>query len=118
MESLKVMFVNEESLTFEDGTQLFSDHEQDCCESHYLSFKDLSLEDFKDLEFDLTSDKFFERVEDYGIRLIPVRGHAISVPGYGSNNGYYSSKLALVLENNTTKVRKEFDITECQDITD
>lgn len=112
----KVTGVNEDGLVFEDGTSLYSEHDSDCCEHHYLSFADFSLSDFKGLEFDLSSDIFFEKVQDFGIRLHPVNGHAISVPGYGYNNGYYSANLTLVLEkdNATTK----YDITECQVITD
>lgn len=102
----------DDGLVFDDGTQLFSSHENDCCEHHYLCFEHIKLEDFAGLAFDLTGDQFFERVKDYGIRLLPVNGAAISIPGYGYNNGYYSSELTLVLhrDRNTTT----FDITDCQ----
>ena len=114
--SVKVIYVDEDLLRFDDGSELYSEHTTDCCESHYLSFKDLSLLDFEGLDFEISSDDFFEKVEGYGIRLVPVNGHAVSVPGYGYNNGYYSSKLDLVLEKSGTK--KEFDVSECQDIKD
>lgn len=112
----KVVYVDEGVLRFDDGSKLYSEHESDCCESHYLSFADLSLPDFEGLDFDLWSPDFFEKVDGYGIRLRPVDGHSISVPGYGYNNGYYSSNLTLVLkrEESTTT----FDISECQDIKD
>lgn len=114
---VKVIAVTEDLLRFDDGSVLSSDHDQDCCESHYLSFADLSLKDFEGLEFDLsTSVPFFEKVEDYGIRLLPTNGQPISVPGYGYNNGYYSANLTLILERNGGTT--EFDITECQDIKD
>lgn len=104
-----------DGLVFDDHIMLYSDHEQDCCEVHYLSFSDLTLEDFEGLEFDLTSDSFFERIEDYGIALIPIVGHPIRIPGYGSNNGYYGSNIDLVIEVNH-KVFKRFDVSECQSI--
>lgn len=113
----KVINVNEDGLTFDDGSSLTSDHDQDCCEQHYLCFKDLSLKDFEGLEFDLTGETFFEKVEDYGIRLIPLNGHPVSVPGYGYNNGYYSHNLELVVKNKEGSI-KTFDISECQDIKD
>lgn len=119
MNNLKVVKMDSESIEFEDGTVLHSDHEQDCCENHYLSFRDLSLEDFQGLEFDLSGDNFFNRIEDYGIELLPVSGHSIKVPGYGYNNGYYSSNLSLILsKNGSDGFRKKFNITECQVITD
>lgn len=110
---MKVKTVDKDSITFENGITLTSNHEKDCCENHYLDFSNLKLEDFEELEFDLTGDTFFERVEDYGIRLLPTNGHPISIPGYGYNNGYYSSNLDLVLSDG-----REFNITECQVITD
>lgn len=114
--SVKVIYIDEDLLRFSDKSELYSEHDTDCCEQHYLSFKDLSLSDFEGLLFDLSSDNFFEKVDGYGIRLVPVNGHPVSVPGYGYNNGYYSSKLELVLEKDGKK--KLFDISECQDIKD
>jgi hypothetical protein len=109
----KVIHVDGDSITFSNGLVLSSDHQQDCCESHYLSFSDLKLEDFDGLEFDLTDESFFARVPDYGIRLIPINGHQISVPGYGSNNGYYGSNIDLVLSDG-----RRFDVSECQVISE
>lgn len=112
----KVIYVNNDVVRFDDKSELYSDHDQDCCEHHYLDFSQLSLSDFDGLEFDLSSPSFFEKVEGYGIRLIPINGHPISVPGYGSNNGYYSANLTLILERPSSFTK--FDITECQNIDD
>jgi hypothetical protein len=106
---MKVTELTSDSITFENGVTLTSHHDSDCCESHWLSFNDLKLEDFQGLEFDLSNDNFFERVEDYGIRLLPINGHPVSVPGYGSNNGYYSSDLHLIISDG-----RSFDISNCQ----
>lgn len=115
IENLKVVKIDQYSLEFDNGMILSSDHKQDCCESHYLSLSDLTLEDFEDLEFDLSNDDFFERIEDYGIALKPNHGYPVRIPGYGSNNGYYSSNLDLVISNIDGKgIFKKFDITECQ----
>lgn len=114
MKNLKVVKIDSDSLEFDNGVILYSDHEQDCCEIHYLSLSDLTLEDFEGLEFDLTNDDFFERVEDYGIALKPINGLPIRIPGYGSNNGYYSSNLSLVISDNK-EFTKTFDINECQE---
>lgn len=108
----KVIQVDKESIKFDNGITLSSDHQSDCCESHYLSFADITIEDFEGLEFDLSTDLFFTRVDGYGIALLPVNGHPVRVPGYGYNNGYYSSQLDLVLSGDG--VKKIYDITECQ----
>jgi hypothetical protein len=102
-----------DGLVFEDGTQIYSHHDSSCCEDHYLDFEHISLSDFDGLEFDLSNDNFFERVPDYGIRLIPTNGHPVPIPGYGYNNGYYSDNLTLWVSfpDNSTKT---YDITDCQ----
>jgi len=115
MNKLKVVKIDSDSLVFDNGIVLSSYHSQDCCESHELSLEDLTLSDFEGLEFDLTNDDFFERIEDYGIALKPINGHPVRIPGYGSNNGYYSSDLSLELTGNG--FNKNYDISDCQVIT-
>jgi len=111
---VKVVKIAGDNIVFDNGVILSSDHESDCCESHYLSFNDLTIKDFEGLEFDLESEDFFERIEGYGIALNPLEGFPVRIPGYGYNNGYYSSNLTLLLEGNG--FNKKFDISECQDI--
>lgn len=118
MNKAKVVKVNADSIEFDNGFALCSDHDQDCCESHYLSFADLTISDFEGLEFDLTDELFFKRVEGYGIELLPLAGHPVRVPGYGYNNGYYSSHLDLCLMDGNNNKEFKYDISECQDISD
>lgn len=117
MKNCKVTKIDSESITFDNGIVLSSDHNQNCCESHYLGLEDVTMDDFEGLEFDLSVDDFFERIEGYGIALKPILGHPVRIPGYGFNNGYYSSDLTLTLTDGKD-FNKSFDITECQDITD
>lgn len=114
MERIKVVKISQDGLEFDNGTKMYSDHESDCCERHWLDFEHLSLDDFSDLEFDLSGDSFFKKIDGYGIELIPVSGHSVKIAGYGANNGYYSTELTLVISNDKTE--KRFDITECQEI--
>lgn len=118
MKNVKVTAVSSDDIVFNDGTHLFSEHEQDCCENHWLSMEHLSLFDFEGLEFDLTTDTFFNRIDDYGIELVPIHGHSVKIPGYGSNNGYYSTNLSLVIENKALKIHKAYDVSNCQIIND
>lgn len=113
MNNLKVIKVSQESIEFEDGIKLYSEHDKDCCEEHWLSFEHLTMDDFEGLKFNLTNDKFFNRIVGYGIELVPIEGHSIRVPGYGSNNGYYSDSLSLTLSDDKD-FRKVYNITECQ----
>lgn len=111
---MKVVEVSDKGLVFDNGYWLYDDHQQDCCESHYLDWNYISLEDFEGLSFDLDSDDFFERIEGYGIALKPLNGFPIRIAGYGFNNGYYSSNLSLIVERGGDK--KRFSIGECQNI--
>jgi len=106
--NVKVINIKDDRIIFDNGVMMYSEHYQECCESHFLDFSNISLEDFDGLEFDLDGE-FFNRIEDYGIELVPLNGHTVKIPGYASNNGYYSDQLTLVLSNGKT-----FDITECQ----
>ena len=117
MKNLKVVQVSSDLIEFENGIILYSDHVQDCCEHHFLDFKHIAIDDFSGLEFDLEGDTFFKRIEDYGIELTPLKGHSVKIPGYGHNNGYYSSELTLVITDNKN-FTKHFSISECQVISD
>lgn len=112
----KLSSIQKDFLLFDDGTKLYSAHPQDCCERHWLSFDDLTPIDFDGLEFDFSTDNFLKKIEDYGIELVPIIGHSVKIPGYGSNNGCYSTNLTLIVEKNG--VLKEFDITDCQEVSD
>ena len=119
MNMVKVVGINyaTETLEFEDGITLTSEHKTECCEDHYLSLADLTLADFEGLEFDLTYENFFERIEGYGIALIPISGFPVRIPGYGSNNGWYSDNIDLVLSDGRD-LSLLFDVSGCQVIDD
>lgn len=110
----KVKIVDSERIVFENGWMLYSEHDRDCCESHYLNFDDLKLSDFDDLVFDLEGDSWFNRVDGYGIELVPLHGKwSVKIPGYAYNNGYYSDTLELVLQKDAGE-KIVFDISNCQ----
>lgn len=109
---VKIVQINSREIIFSDNSKLYSEHDQSCCEKHFLSFEDLDFKELKDLEFNL-EDLFFNRINDYGIELLPVNGFPVRIPGYAYNNGYYSSNLTLVLENKDGS-KKTFNISECQ----
>jgi len=109
----KVTKVTKDFIKFDNGLELSSYHSTDCCEHHWVEFGAVDINDFDGLEFDLSDDKFFNRIPDYGIELVPVKGWSVRIPGYGNNNGYYSDKLDLTLSDG-----RIFDISDCQEITD
>ena len=114
MNKAKVVKVGDYGITFDNDLELSAYHADECCEIHELYFKDLVLDEFKDLEFDLTDEKFFKRVAGYGIELLPLVGWPVRVAGHGYNNGFYSDKLELILSGKDFK--KVYNITECQEV--
>ncbi len=115
MKKLKVIAINSDTIVFDNNIELSSDHDQDCCEHHELTMSDLTLDDFIGLEFDLSNDNFFKKIEDFGIELIPIKGHSIKIPGHGYNNGYYGDNIDLIISKNNVVI-KRYDISECQTI--
>ena len=119
MKNLKVVRISSDEIEFDNGMRLYSDHYKDCCEQHFLDFSDLTEADFKGLKFDLSNDGFFRRIENYGIELVPVSGWSVKIPGYGNNNGYYSTSLDLIVSYPDGRgVFAKYDIEECQTIRD
>jgi hypothetical protein len=116
MKRVKVISINSDQVVFNDETKLFSCHMRECCENHWLCLDDLNMSDFEGLEFDLSNENFFKKIEGYGIELLPIKGHSVKIAGHGSNNGYYSSELTLCISNGD--YFKEYDITQCQVIND
>jgi hypothetical protein len=103
----------DEAILFSDGYILGSHHDTDCCESHFLEFTNINLDEFKGLKFDLSNENFFKRIPDYGIELIPINGHSIKIPGYGNNNGWYSSNIDLIVIKDK-KIINMYDVSDCQ----
>lgn len=104
----------QDGLEFDNGYKLYSEHESDCCEHHELTFSDLTLKDFEELEFDLSKDNFFTKIPDYGIELNPIKGWSVKIPGHGYNNGYYGINIDLVIVDSEGKKYKQYDVSECQ----
>lgn len=114
----KVIKITSEYIEFDNGMKLSSDHEQDCCEHHELTLTDLTLEDFEGLKFDLSNGGFFNRIPEYGIELVPIKGYSVKIPGHGYNNGYYGTNIDLILTNSDGSEYERWDVSECQIIND
>ena len=112
MTNVKVVKVDSDCIEFENGVKLYSSHEQSCCEHHFLNLNDLELDDFEGFEFNLSTDGFFNRIDGYGIELLPINGYPVRIAGHGYNSGYYSSELTLHLEGDGFS--RTFDISDCQ----
>ena len=119
---MKIITINDGELIFENGLTITSEHEQDCCESHWADFSVMQgynintvtgkQIDIKEVEFSENIKECIDLVEDAGFNLIAIDGSKYFIPCYASNNGYYSSDLTLVISHNNVKA--EIDITDCQ----
>ena len=118
MKNLKVVKIENETIVFDDGTRLSSSHIHECCEFHFLCFSDVKVSDFDGLSFNLTNEKFFNRIKGYGIELKPIKGFSVKIAGYSSNNGCYGSNIDLLISDKDGKKIKSYDVSECQDWVD
>lgn len=117
----------ESKVIFENDYTLYSDHESDCCEWHFLDFTMLkscnigtatgNKINIYEQKFDFSKGIPFRRVEGVGILLIDTEGNKYLINGYGYNNGYYSDSIELVLTKGKL-VKYKYDVSECQDYYD
>lgn len=121
--TITISSINSGSIIFNDGSMLTSAHEQDCCESHYLDFSNEDEQSLKQLKFKAYNDggldiSIVSKIEGYGIELKPLNDHPLRIPGYGYNNGYYSTELILEYIDKNRQLVWSLDVSECQHIDD
>lgn len=114
---------DDSKVIFENGYTLYSDHDQDCCEWHYLDFtmlKNYNIGTATGKKINIYEQKFdfskgipFTRVKKVGILLIDTEGNKYLINGYGYNNGYYSDDIKLVLTKGKL-IKYRYDVTSCQ----
>lgn len=89
---MKIKYINEDSIQFDNGTALTYDHDQDCCENNYADFKQIEKSAL-DIEFD--ERLLFEEVEGKGFRFGCVGTPMFFIPCYSCQNGYYSTNIEI-----------------------
>ena len=107
-------------MNYEDVIWIFSSyHHWDCCEWHELDFE------WKEVEFE-TVKQILSKVDKIEIKWTPWMGITLRmydsdkefgffIPWRGSNNGYYSDDLSLIVSLKNW-FKKEYDIREYQDV--
>lgn len=117
---------NENGLLFDNGNRLFDYHERDCCESVYADWS--VLNDYNtlgkdanktayDVEFNEDILANIELVKGEGFKLRYTDGDHIGsvfIPCHNSQNGYYSSALALIYRRNRGDIRVEEQVSISQ----
>jgi len=110
------------SLTFDNGSILGYEHEQDCCEQVYADFENMQIitdvgknhVDAMDLDFFDDILKSIVPIADLGFYIVTKQGICILVSCYNNQSGYYSSNLKLeFIRNIEDNENEEMDITEC-----
>jgi hypothetical protein len=91
---MKIVSIDEDAITFDDGRAITHDHEQDCCEWNYADFKQL---DDLARNYDFETELKFEDVEEYGFRFGDSR-RMFFIPCYSVQNGYYSRTVDIYFD--------------------
>ncbi len=98
--------LTDEKVTFDDGTTVEYEHEQDCCEHVYAKFENLR---------DSPLMYAYNTVNTVEIEKVPSVGFKICgyfVPCYNQQNGYYSGNLTILVTKPNGEVEK-IDISDC-----
>lgn len=89
---MKIIKITDDSILFDNGSEITFDHDQDCCENNYADFSQLE-ESALNCEF--PENLTFEKVERSGFRFGGVGTFMFFVPCYSDQNGYYSSDIDI-----------------------
>lgn len=89
---MKIKEITSEHILFNNGTQIESYHDQDCCEHVYADFEQLLTTTIMDEEFTNEDLQQIRPIEDAGLKL-----KTYLIPCYNEQNGYYSSDLTLIV---------------------
>ena len=88
---MRILKITEDSIEFDNGKHISSDHYQECCEINYADFEQL---DSLAREVDFSEPLVFESCT-YGFRFGNPPINMFFVPCYSIQNGYYSSLLDI-----------------------
>lgn len=110
---MKIKSWNDDRITFDDGSYISYDHEQDCCEYNYADFSvlDVMLRYNKDdMEFDsfeidtIDDGGFLIKLKLAGNRILRAPYHNIFIPCYSEQNGYYTTNIRIVYSDKDNNV--------------
>ena len=100
---MKLIKYSEQGLEFDNGTKVVDDHDQDCCELVYADWEQLK-------DTDVLSHNFPEKLTIDGVDKSGIKIDGYFIPCYNSQNGYYSSDLAIKIKYPDGK-KEEIDIS-------
>lgn len=117
---MKIKSIKDDEVEFDNGYILKSYHIQDCCESVFADFEVLNTYNvstvtgkkinIRKINFEENLEKLVQGVAGAGFNMISKKGEKFFIPCYNQQNGYYSSKLELILSEQT--IRERIDISE------
>lgn len=94
---MKICFVDDKQIKFDNGDVIIFGHCQDCCEVNYADFE--QIDDIaRSTNFESPIE--FESVEKAGFRFGNKPNKMFFVPCYSNQNGYYSSDIDIYYNNN------------------
>lgn len=119
---MKIKYINENSIIFDNGYKLETFPNQKYCEDVYVDFNILPFYkvsnitgktiNITEIDFEETLNKLVKGIKEKGFNIISKIGEDFFVPCY-EQNGYYSSNLKLILRKN--KNTEILDITNYED---
>lgn len=110
---MKIESWDDDRITFDDGSYISYDHEQDCCEYNYADFSvldvmlgsDKDYMEFDSFEIDTVDDGgFLIKLKLASKRVLCAPYHNIFIPCYSEQNGYYSNDITIIYSDKNNNV--------------
>ena len=103
---MKIEYIDNKRICFDNGSEITFDHDQECCEHNYADFEQIDEPEIYDIEFD--EDLKFESVEKAGFRFGSNPTQMIFVPCYSEQNGWYTSNVDIYYKRKMVNVNAPY----------
>lgn len=115
---MKIVKIDRTGIEFDNGATLTHFHDQDCCERVYADWEHIQVLtkigrnsiSTEEMDFEENLTEHIWGLKDVGFTLEDKNGIQLFISCYNQQNGYYSSDLHLIYNNDS--ITTEIDITK------
>jgi len=103
--------IDDERITFNDGSYIMFEHIPDCCEWNYADFSILTAANNEIFNLRFSKVDIFPKEEGF---ILALDNRKFWIPCYSSQNGWYSSDLDVFYFDKHEDLIKEINL-DCQE---
>lgn len=106
---MKIEYITNERIVFDNGSYITYEHDPDCCELNYADFRSI---DSHAWGYNFDDNLIFESYSGYGFGFGDNANMMFRIPCYSCQNGYYSNDLDIVYMRRSAMLTVEAKIVE------